>query len=125
MDHRQTPVTSLRKDHIYHILSDTEPVPYQPGTAFKPSTLPATGFLHCCTAEQLVRVASRFFGQCGRLEVLEITPARLTPKVRFRDLYGEGIVYPHVFGPINPDAVRRVIVLMRDGFSCHLYELGN
>lgn len=77
------------------------------------------GLIHCSTPDQVVLVANAFFrGQSG-LVLLVIDPARLESPVRWEppDAIGrlpgfmENAVFPHVYGPINLDAVARTINL--------------
>jgi uncharacterized protein (DUF952 family) len=77
------------------------------------------GFIHCSTPEQVVLVANAFFrGQSG-LVLLVIDSARLKSPVRWEPPDAPGrlpgftqdSVFPHVYGPINIDAVARTINL--------------
>ncbi len=78
------------------------------------------GFIHCSTPEQVVLVANAFFrGQTG-LVMLVIDPARLKSPIRWEPPHStgrtpsfmHGSVFPHVYGPINVDAVTRVVQLV-------------
>ncbi|HKX99235.1 MAG TPA: DUF952 domain-containing protein [Steroidobacteraceae bacterium] len=78
------------------------------------------GFIHCSMPEQVVLVANAFFrGQAGRV-MLVIDPARLKSQVRWEaphsmertPAFMHGSVFPHVYGPINLDAVTRVVPLV-------------
>jgi len=70
-------------------------------------TLEGEGFIHCSTGEQVVRVANAFYrGQDG-LVLLEIDPAHLVPNVRW-EASPEGELFPHVYGPLNREAVSKV-----------------
>ncbi len=64
------------------------------------------GFIHCSTSDQVVRVANTYYpGQHG-LVLLVIDPGHLTSQVRWEpgsDKPDE--LFPHVYGPINLDAV--------------------
>ena len=78
------------------------------------------GFIHCSTPEQVLLVANAFFaGQTG-LVMLVIDPARLKSPVRWElphatgrlPSFTRGAVFPHVYGPINVDAVVRSTELL-------------
>jgi glutathione S-transferase len=69
------------------------------------------GFIHCSFAEQLARTAQRFFGDLDEVVVLRIDTDRLTSPLVTEDLYGTGEAFPHVYGPINLDAVIDVRVV--------------
>lgn len=61
------------------------------------------GFVHCCTREQILEIASWWLGGVGPLAVVEIDAAR-AGDVRFEpaDL---GRRYPHVYNALPADAI--------------------
>lgn len=61
------------------------------------------GFVHCCTREHIVELASWWFGKVDDLVVLEIDPAALTSELVFEE--SDTRWFPHVFGPIDRSAV--------------------
>jgi uncharacterized protein (DUF952 family) len=67
------------------------------------------GFIHCCTAEQLEYVAERYFRGRQHLALLCIDTDSLTAAIKYEDLNGEGMLFPHIYGPINTDAVKNVV----------------
>ena len=78
------------------------------------------GFIHCSTPEQVLLVANAFFaGETGRV-LLVIDPTRLTSPVRWEPPHSTGrlpdftrnAVFPHVYGPIDVNAVVRVVDLV-------------
>lgn len=73
---------------------------------YKAASLAAEGFIHCSTAQQVARTANKFYK--GRLDLvlLHIDPQRLAAEVRWEPADGED--FPHIYGPINLDAVRSV-----------------
>lgn len=72
-------------------------------------TLAADGFIHCSAPEQVIGVADDLFrGQHG-LVLLCIDEKKLQAEVRWEDLYDCGKDYPHVYGPINLDAVSQIM----------------
>jgi uncharacterized protein (DUF952 family) len=61
------------------------------------------GFIHCSTAAQVESSGRRHFaGQAG-LVVLEIDPEKLRWELRWEDSHGEA--FPHLYGPLDLDAV--------------------
>ena len=93
---------------IYHItkIEDWEKAK-QSGVYAAPS-LAKEGFIHCSLAHQIPPVANfNFKGQQG-LVLLEIDQSKLLHTVTFEDLYGEEKEYPHLYGPLNVEAVTRV-----------------
>ncbi len=79
-------------------------------------SLETEGFIHASTISQVLPVASRFYkGQTG-LVLLEIDPKRLACQLKWEAPVGatppgvpEGDAFPHIYGPINLDAVLQVL----------------
>jgi len=66
------------------------------------------GFIHCSTLEQVPGVANALFKGVNGLVLLYINERKLESGVIYEDLYDTGIRFPHVYGPINLEAVERV-----------------
>lgn len=76
---------------------------------YRGDTLASEGFIHCSLLEQVIAVAHSYYrGQKG-LVLLCINTAALQAQVRYEDIYAAGTEYPHIYGPLNLDAVIRVI----------------
>jgi len=74
---------------------------------YRADSLRDQGFIHCSYPHQIIRVADMVYrGQRG-LVLLHIDPVRLDSRVVEED-GGGGELYPHVYGPINLDAVVKV-----------------
>lgn len=78
--------------------------------AYRGDTLDTEGFIHCSTPAQVVPVADSYYrGQAG-LVLLCIDAARVQAEVRYESpAPGADARYPHVYGPVNLDAVVRVV----------------
>jgi uncharacterized protein (DUF952 family) len=68
-------------------------------------TLEEEGFIHCSTADQVALVARRFYAGRTGLVLLTIDPGRLGAEVRYERAPGSEERFPHVYGPLNADAV--------------------
>jgi uncharacterized protein (DUF952 family) len=75
-----------------------------PTEDYQAASLATEGFIHCCYAAQVARSANRFHADAGDLLMLEIDPSRLTSPLRAEPA-GSGERFPHVYGPINRQAV--------------------
>ena len=75
------------------------------------------GFIHCSTAAQVDAVAKRLFRGRDDLLVLTLDPSRIRAQVRYENLEGGEEKYPHIYGPLNVDAVvtERVLQVGEDG----------
>ena len=95
---------------IYHLaIDDAWTAAKQAGT-YTVSTLglqlDEVGFIHCSQAEQLVGVHDRFYRAVSApLRLLTIDTDLLTSPWRLAPVKGEPLPFPHIYGPLNVDAV--------------------
>jgi len=76
---------------------------------YRATSLDSEGFIHCSRPDQILEVANSFYRQVPDLVLLWIEPRRLTHEVRYEKPDSEAQVhYPHVYGPINLDAIHSV-----------------
>jgi uncharacterized protein (DUF952 family) len=69
-------------------------------------TLAEEGFIHASTEGQVNDVANRYYrGIQDELLVLVIDTERVRAQIRYEDVPGAGAPYPHIYGPLNTDAV--------------------
>ena len=94
---------------IYHITFASDWQQAMTAGAYTPPAFASEGFIHCCHVQQLVAVGQRYYrGQTG-LVVLCIDPAQVTAPLRHEPAVGRNELFPHLYGPLNLDAVRRVV----------------
>ena len=85
----------------------------RPGEPYRADSLQTEGFIHCSYAHQVAASANRFYASAGELLVLRIDPATLSSPVK-AEAAGSGELFPHVYGPIDRDAVTSARPLARD-----------
>jgi uncharacterized protein (DUF952 family) len=69
-------------------------------------TLADEGFIHASQASQVTRTANKFYRDVpGDLVVLVIEVGRLDAELRYEDVPGADLPFPHIYGPLNADAV--------------------
>jgi uncharacterized protein (DUF952 family) len=88
---------------IFHIVR-TADWDSHAGSMYEAESLAAEGFIHCSFAEQLEAVIRRYYSDADEIVVLEIDPTLLTSKLVVEPSTG-GENYPHIYGPINKDAI--------------------
>jgi uncharacterized protein (DUF952 family) len=91
---------------IFHICSKEDWLTGQEIGSYLADSLESEGFIHCSTEEQVVRVANSMFKGKEDLLLLHITVEKLWAELRWEE--AEGDVFPHIYGPINLDAVFKV-----------------
>jgi uncharacterized protein (DUF952 family) len=72
------------------------------------------GYIHCSTAEQWPGVIERFYDGVPGLLLLHIDEARLTAALVYEQLPGAPEPFPHIYGPLNLDAVTAIEALADD-----------
>jgi uncharacterized protein (DUF952 family) len=106
----------MTNQYIYHITSRTAWQQAQAEGAYRGDTLATEGFIHTSTGSQVARTANRFYyGRAGLL-LLVIQAARLSAELRYEPA-SDGEMFPHIYGPLNLDAVTdvREFAPQRDG----------
>ena len=75
------------------------------------------GFIHCSFAGQLQRVADAFYRGRTDVVLLSIDAAKVTSPIREENTEGGSELFPHIYGPLNLDAVIdvRPLAITHDG----------
>ena len=74
-------------------------------TSTRGRTLAQEGFIHASAAHQVAAVANLFYHGVPDLLVLIIEPDRVRAEIRLEQVAGSDEPFPHVYGPLNADAV--------------------
>ena len=90
-------------DHIIHVCRTEDWKFAQNAGEYRVDSLESEGFIHCSKPEQVIRVANDYFPAAQDLLLLWIDPTKLGFELRWEASHGE--VYPHIYGPLNLDAV--------------------
>lgn len=107
---------------IYHVVPLDEWTA-RPDRPYVPASLAEEGFVHCAPdGATTLAVVNAFYRSATRpLLVLCLDEGRLTARVEREEAVsapppgvGEGTLFPHVFGPVNRDAVERVLEIQWD-----------
>lgn len=75
---------------------------------YEGDTLSSEGFIHCSTEEQLIEVANFIFKSQHNLVLLVIDQDKVKAEIKYEDA-GNKKLYPHIYGPLNLDAVVNVV----------------
>ena len=68
-------------------------------------SLETENFIHCSLPEQVTGPANALFSGQADLVLLCIDVQKLRAKVIYEDCYKAGEMFPHIYGPINADAI--------------------
>jgi chorismate synthase len=73
-------------------------------------SLSTEGFIHCSEACQLPGVIERFYKDVPDLQIVEISPSKLTSKLVYEKAADVDDWFPHVYGAVNWDAIKRNVL---------------
>jgi uncharacterized protein (DUF952 family) len=103
---------------IYHITTDMSWKMAQQNLSadketfyYEHPSLQSEGFIHCAMEHQVPGVIKRYFSSRQNLIKLEIDTEKLTSKFIFDWSSSLQDSFPHIYGPINSNAVIQVIPL--------------
>jgi uncharacterized protein (DUF952 family) len=100
---------------FYHIIDRDAWRRAEAAGSYHPASLDAEGFIHCSYPAQVLMPANALYRGQANLALLRIDPARLTAPVQHdpvevtRDGAPATEDFPHIYGPLNADAVVAVI----------------
>jgi uncharacterized protein (DUF952 family) len=112
---------------IYHIAARRAWREAQQRGDYRTESLKTDGFIHCSTDTQVLPVAESYYPGQRSLLVLMIDPARLASDLKWEPPSGGapppgvpvGELFPHIYGPINLDAIVKVLDLETDPNGKH------
>lgn len=107
---------------IYHITLSHDWATALAGGAYRAASLETEGFIHCSTASQVERSLNRFYRGVPEVLVLAIDPARLIAELKYEPAHGED--FPHIYGPLNTDAVIATEPVRSDADGAFEYRPG-
>lgn len=105
----------MNEAEVYHIVPREEWEAAQAKGEYRPASVGAQGFVHCSTRAQVAPTANRYFHGEDGLVLLCIDTAMLMAPLRFEppDMPGhdpgDRELFPHLYGALNLDAVKRVL----------------
>ena len=88
---------------IFHICLRKDWGTAQESGSYLTDSLESEGFIHCSKADQVAGVANFIFKGMEDLVLLHIAVDKILAELRWEGVENE--IYPHIYGPINLDAV--------------------
>ena len=101
----------MESEYIYHVTTLKEWEQAKKNNEYKPKDYEQDGFIHCSIERQVPGVLDRFYnGQVGLVK-LKIEKAKVQRPVLFELAQDLNELFPHIYGPLNLDAVVEVIAI--------------
>lgn len=73
---------------------------------YRTDSLDEIGFIHLSRPEQVQGVAEHYYAGVRGLVLLWIEPQKLSAEIRWEQ--SDGQIFPHLYGPLNVEAVKMV-----------------
>lgn len=99
---------------LYHIATQADWARAREEGEYTTDSLATQGFIHCSTRAQVVDVANALFRGRSDLVLLLLDEDRLRAPVRYENLEDGNQLFPHLYGPLNLEAVVRVLPFQPD-----------
>lgn len=96
---------------IYHVTTGEEWKKALFDGSYEAPSLKSEGFIHCSTEQQVQGVLERYFSGQANLLKLVIDTEKLNFELKFELAPSVNEEFPHVYGPINLDAVVGILPL--------------
>ncbi len=94
---------------IFHVSDRSEWERAVPTGAYTGSTrgldLSEVGFIHLSSDAQYPTVLELFYADATDLVLLHVDESKLSAELRWEDVPGADAPFPHLYGPLNVDAV--------------------
>jgi uncharacterized protein (DUF952 family) len=93
---------------IYHVVTASNWQNALQRGFYEASSLAPEGFIHTSKAEQVAGVLERYYKDQNDLLLLHIDETKLTAPLKYELAPSVNEEFPHIYGPLNLDAVVKV-----------------
>ena len=93
---------------LFHITQEDAWLKARSDGVYTAPSIETEGFIHLSEETQVLATANRFYQGMSGLVLLEIDSEQLTSRLQYDDVLDHGR-FPHLYGPLNLDAIVRVI----------------
>ena len=95
----------MRDDILFHLTTKEDWKAHQSDGNYEPESLDTQGFIHCSSGDQVEDTANRLFAEKQEILLLVIDVSSLRPQVKYELDEDTGLKFPHIYGPLNTNAV--------------------
>ena len=93
---------------IYHVTTKSQWEEALSKGFYEVESLQKEGFIHMSKVDQVEGVLNRYYQNVPHLVLLHVEETKVTAEIKFELSPSVNQEFPHVFGPINIDAVVKV-----------------
>ncbi|MEM7802960.1 MAG: DUF952 domain-containing protein [Chloroflexota bacterium] len=94
---------------ILHMLARSEWNAVKNGESYSPESIEEDGFIHFSQVNMITTVANALYVGQQDMVVLVVDESKINAELIYEDCYETGHAFPHVYGPLNLDAVNDVV----------------
>lgn len=95
----------MREDFIFHLVPEKVWKTSKQDSRYTPQSIESQGFIYCATGNQAEQVANRLYKGERRILLLVINTALVEPEIKYEEDAQTGQKFPHIYGPLNSDAI--------------------
>ncbi len=103
----------MASELIIHLCPQSEWTAAQQSGEYRDDSLQQNGFIHCSRPDQILMVANHYYQGVSDALLLWVDPSRVKSDIRWEGAPG-GELFPHIYGPIELEAVKKVTQLRAD-----------
>ena len=91
---------------IYHLASPADAAAWQASGQYSVQSLDIEGFIHCCTAEQIGGVLSRYFAEQHEIVLFLINDGTLGKRLVWENTVGGEERFPHIYHKLDASDIK-------------------
>lgn len=95
----------MKDDLIFHVVKKENWKSQKKDSRYHPESLDSDGFIHCSTGRTIEEVTNRLYKDQDDILLIIINTTLVEPEIRYENSGNSDTKYPHIYGPLNMDAV--------------------
>jgi len=95
----------MKEDLIFHLVKKKDWKEQKKEARYHPEVLDSKGFIPCSSGNNIEEIANRLFRGERRILLIVINTTLIEPELKYEQNMEGGVSYPHIYGPLNLDAV--------------------
>lgn len=95
----------MKDDLIFHVVKKEDWKLQKKDSRYHPESIDTEGFIHCSPGREIEEVTNRLFKGESDILLIIINTTLVEPEIRYENSGDSDTKYPHIYGPLNMDAV--------------------